>query len=128
MYRIFCVKQKTAYELRISDWSSDVCSSDLRRQAAASSDDARFQCRQGAAAVVRHRRGRCGGVPAEFRFRQYQRDRRVRRDGAGRIRRPDRKSVGKGKSVSGRVVLGGVRIIIKKITQNRQYDKKLRPK
>src|SRR3546814_9338037 len=25
----FCVKQKTAYELRISDWSSDVCSSDL---------------------------------------------------------------------------------------------------
>src|SRR3546814_19453846 len=32
---IFCIfffyfKQKTAYELRISDWSSDVCSSDLR--------------------------------------------------------------------------------------------------
>src|SRR3546814_13665599 len=25
---LFC-KQKTAYELRISDWSSDVCSSDL---------------------------------------------------------------------------------------------------
>src|SRR3546814_7665598 len=26
----FCVfKQKTAYEMRISDWSSDVCSSDL---------------------------------------------------------------------------------------------------
>src|SRR3546814_7134197 len=24
------VKQKTAYEMRISDWSSDVCSSDLR--------------------------------------------------------------------------------------------------
>src|SRR3546814_8368319 len=31
---IFCFfffKQKTAYELRISDWSSDVCSSDLSR-------------------------------------------------------------------------------------------------
>src|SRR3546814_5959549 len=27
---IFC-KQKTAYELRISDWSSDVCSSDLQK-------------------------------------------------------------------------------------------------
>src|SRR3546814_17387131 len=27
--RIFFFKQKTAYELRISDWSSDVCSSDL---------------------------------------------------------------------------------------------------
>src|SRR3546814_10251778 len=27
---IFFFKQKTAYEMRISDWSSDVCSSDLR--------------------------------------------------------------------------------------------------
>src|SRR3546814_487362 len=26
---LFCCKQKTAYEMRISDWSSDVCSSDL---------------------------------------------------------------------------------------------------
>src|SRR3546814_4057034 len=26
----FLFKQKTAYDLRISDWSSDVCSSDLR--------------------------------------------------------------------------------------------------
>src|SRR3546814_3634178 len=35
---IFFFKQKTAYEMRISDWSSDVCSSDLvrlRRRAAA---------------------------------------------------------------------------------------------
>src|SRR3546814_7627956 len=30
MVLFFCVKQKTAYEMRISDWSSDVCSSDLR--------------------------------------------------------------------------------------------------
>src|SRR3546814_6347311 len=28
-YGIFFFKQKTAYEMRISDWSSDVCSSDL---------------------------------------------------------------------------------------------------
>src|SRR3546814_5354486 len=27
----FFFKQKTAYEMRISDWSSDVCSSDLHR-------------------------------------------------------------------------------------------------
>src|SRR3546814_10941297 len=27
---VFFFKQKTAYEMRISDWSSDVCSSDLR--------------------------------------------------------------------------------------------------
>src|SRR3546814_9066170 len=29
MLRFFFFKQKTAYEMRISDWSSDVCSSDL---------------------------------------------------------------------------------------------------
>src|SRR3546814_2226129 len=29
LYCVFCYKQKTAYEMRISDWSSDVCSSDL---------------------------------------------------------------------------------------------------
>src|SRR3546814_6152339 len=34
--RIFFFKQKTAYELRISDWSSDVCSSDLVGQLRAS--------------------------------------------------------------------------------------------
>src|SRR3546814_3050258 len=28
----FFFKQKTAYDMRISDWSSDVCSSDLARQ------------------------------------------------------------------------------------------------
>src|SRR3546814_6817416 len=30
----FFFKQKTAYEMRISDWSSDVCSSDLLGQVA----------------------------------------------------------------------------------------------
>src|SRR3546814_14863097 len=30
MLFFFFFKQKTAYEMRISDWSSDVCSSDLR--------------------------------------------------------------------------------------------------
>src|SRR3546814_3634700 len=30
----FFFKQKTAYEMRISDWSSDVCSSDLAQQRA----------------------------------------------------------------------------------------------
>src|SRR3546814_11522951 len=32
---VFFFKQKTAYEMRISDWSSDVCSSDLFRETAA---------------------------------------------------------------------------------------------
>src|SRR3546814_7383747 len=31
IYNIFCFKQKMAYDVRISDWSSDVCSSDLER-------------------------------------------------------------------------------------------------
>src|SRR3546814_15706898 len=31
MMCVFFFKQKTAYEMRISDWSSDVCSSDLCR-------------------------------------------------------------------------------------------------
>src|SRR3546814_17625050 len=38
MYRfngfVLFFKQKTAYEMRISDWSSDVCSSDLQKNAA----------------------------------------------------------------------------------------------
>src|SRR3546814_8267698 len=29
IFIVFFFKQKTAYEMRISDWSSDVCSSDL---------------------------------------------------------------------------------------------------
>src|SRR3546814_2425875 len=35
MTSVFFFKQKTAYELRISDWSSDVCSSDLHYVVAA---------------------------------------------------------------------------------------------
>src|SRR3546814_1097249 len=32
VFVFFFFKQKTAYEMRISDWSSDVCSSDLREE------------------------------------------------------------------------------------------------
>src|SRR3546814_14704035 len=35
---VFFFKQKTAYEMRISDWSSDVCSSDLPRPVRCSLD------------------------------------------------------------------------------------------
>src|SRR3546814_2833561 len=31
LFMCLLFKQKTAYEMRISDWSSDVCSSDLRQ-------------------------------------------------------------------------------------------------
>src|SRR3546814_4704816 len=44
LYRfIYCLffffKQKTAYEMRISDWSSDVCSSDLAPEAVAATEE-----------------------------------------------------------------------------------------
>src|SRR3546814_4126443 len=32
LFFMFFFKQKTAYEMRISDWSSDVCSSDLQHR------------------------------------------------------------------------------------------------
>src|SRR3546814_2876649 len=44
---IFFFKQKTAYEMRISDWSSDVCSSDL--PIARFHQDRPFHCATGAA-------------------------------------------------------------------------------
>src|SRR3546814_13113060 len=39
-YQIVFVKQRTAYEMRISDWSSDVCSSD---RGTTTDDDERLQ-------------------------------------------------------------------------------------
>src|SRR3546814_10312497 len=38
----FFFKQKTAYEMRISDWSSDVCSSDLDTTSKVSESDSRL--------------------------------------------------------------------------------------
>src|SRR3546814_1868059 len=68
----FFFKQKTAYEMRISDWSSDVCSSDLddRRQAP--------QARPQSAAL--HPQGRGHG-------RAVRADRRQGRDRRGAIGR-----------------------------------------
>src|SRR3546814_3466694 len=45
----FFFKQKTAYEMRISDWSSDVCSSDLPVIAGAGSN-----CTDEAIALTKH--------------------------------------------------------------------------
>src|SRR3546814_9296922 len=60
---IFCFfKQKTAYEMRISDWSSDVCSSDLLHP---------FRIDQ-----------QLVDNPGETRQREVQRDRRVGTDEA----------------------------------------------
>src|SRR3546814_6640421 len=51
MFFVFCFfKQKTAYEMRISDWSSDVCSSDLE------SEEFPERTEEDQARVVVHRR------------------------------------------------------------------------
>src|SRR3546814_2270836 len=53
----FFFKQKTAYEMRISDWSSDVCSSDLKARQKARERLARASCRdeQRMLAALRYR-------------------------------------------------------------------------
>src|SRR3546814_7260742 len=50
----FFFKQKTAYEMRISDWSSDVCSSDL--PAPAKSVAGALNGKPGGADIARHSR------------------------------------------------------------------------
>src|SRR3546814_16009489 len=53
----FFFKQKTAYEMRISDWSSDVCSSDLETACAQSRNGLPndFCCPRNVAYFVEHR-------------------------------------------------------------------------
>src|SRR3546814_1224912 len=53
----FFFKQKTAYEMRISDWSSDVCSSDLLATGAHPGCDA---------GILGNRIGQVGGGDARF--------------------------------------------------------------
>src|SRR3546814_14190020 len=121
---IFCFKQKTVDEVRISDWSSDVCSSDLRPARMA---------RTGHQGSVDRGQGRRPVIERESPFpailsafgdaarRAPQRHHRLSRT-RGLLRgrrdrnwqRGDRKSVVEGKSVSVRGDLGGRRIIKKK--------------
>src|SRR3546814_10510401 len=52
LFSVFFFKQKTAYEMRISDWSSDVCSSDLKVRPVAGAVPARKDPFQEAAESV----------------------------------------------------------------------------
>src|SRR3546814_18773150 len=54
---VFCFKQKTSYEMRIIDWSSDVCSSDLIGQLT-------LEGKVDGAAPCRFRRDRVVGLQA----------------------------------------------------------------
>src|SRR3546814_8352019 len=56
IFLFFFFKQKTAYELRISDWSSDVCSSDLRQEGRRSIADVEL-------AIIESTSAACGREP-----------------------------------------------------------------
>src|SRR3546814_10508732 len=101
-FLFFFLKQKTAYEMRISDWSSDVCSSDLRHPFPESLPE---RLEEGGGEPVDFA-GR-PGAPARDHEARLARGGREVREGVDR----DRKSVGKGTSVSGRVDAGGRRMI-----------------
>src|SRR3546814_3465740 len=123
----FFFKQNTAYEMRISDWSSDVCSSDLRRRACPTSAPRRDRSVRSFRGVERRDRS----------VRSFRSGRSVRSgpasavaghagwwpEGPGEVvglRLPeDRKSVVSGKSVAVRVDLGCCRNIKKKKKTNK---------
>src|SRR3546814_10808263 len=76
----FFFKQKTAYEMRISDWSSDVCSSDLKHHGTAGALNVEVggsrRPRAGQARAAsrgtsgRHCNGRSGGTADDRRILQ----------------------------------------------------------
>src|SRR3546814_19182819 len=103
--------------MRISDWSSDVCSSDLRlrcqRSGPVRSDPGRSQRRTAAVFAQMAIEPERGLQPAAgWREPNHGHDDLLTKQIAGRS--GDRKSVVSGKSVSVRVDLGGRRIIKKK--------------
>src|SRR3546814_15663536 len=112
----FFFKQKTAYEMRISDWSSDVCSSDLKDAGVDAAVD-RIARR---IELGRQRRQTARQAAPKARQAVIDADLKDRRmigtigKAAGVNGVADRKSVVSGKSVSVRVDLGGSRIIKKK--------------
>src|SRR3546814_7676132 len=62
---MFFFKQKTAYEMRISDWSSDVCSSDLLAVSGDGDDHAGVEFGDGAVLEPGQRPAR-GGLVCEL--------------------------------------------------------------
>src|SRR3546814_16937967 len=119
----FFFKQKTAYDMRISDWTSDVCSSDLTDGGCHGAHGGRRQRPAGLGAVHEAPTNDEPGRVVRHPCRALRRPRRRRRLG----RSPDRKSVVTGKSVSVRVDLGGRRIFIKR-KQPQYHRPNLKPK
>src|SRR3546814_20728525 len=109
MHLVFFFKQKTAYEMRIRDWSSDVCSSDLRAIADHhEQQEGEESTRQQHRAQPEQLEAAFGGVAARDAFLHH----RAFPVGGGGVS-IDRQSVVWGTSVSVRLDLGG-RLILKK--------------
>src|SRR3546814_19887750 len=124
---LFWFKQKTAYEMRISDWSSDVCSSDLWSSSTALPSPRRASSAIRAATPPpccwAWRRCSNGAPRWSIRRPSSPTASPACRGPAARIKSArcfprGRKSVGKGKSVYVRVDLGGRRLIKKKYTES----------
>src|SRR3546814_4774610 len=104
VFVFFFFKQKTAYEMRISDWSSDVCSSDLASKLAADNDDLLGSLTLMVCVLHPQQNDiEAGSLISEHGMKLARR----RAEKAGII---DRKSVVQGKSVSVRVNIGDRRI------------------
>src|SRR3546814_17712211 len=126
----FFVRQKTAYAMRISDWSSDVCSSDLKDPTFGldavwiAPGDADAATGQGylvvdpGTVIATHLNHKLAQHSAELLGPDEVQS---LLDGLKeRAEHLDRKSVVSGKSVSVRVDLGGCRIIKKTKTNQKQ--------
>src|SRR3546814_19174983 len=112
----FFFKQKTAYEMRISDWSSDVCSSDLARLGLSKLEHLVVQD------IFMTETAYLADVILPASTHAEKLGTFTNTDRLVQLGRPaDRKSVVSGKSVSVRVDLGGRRIIKKKKTYNIEY-------
>src|SRR3546814_6067381 len=123
----FFFKQKTAYELRISDWSSDVCSSDLLQgdfltatfQHEALGPRGTPEDTTVLYLVTRGHSLAQSLLPAIHRFDPAEHLPQPEAEADdGKEARQDRKSVVEGKSVYIRVDLGGRRSIKKKKNKN----------
>src|SRR3546814_3730260 len=89
---LFFYKQRTAYEMRISDWSSDVCSSDLPRAAKKAEEAASLRdVVQAAADWFTRQLGSSNGAPA----REYLAKRGISEATRKAFGRTDERRVGK---------------------------------
>src|SRR3546814_5726093 len=77
LFGFFFFKQKTAYEMRISDWSSDVCSSDLMPGPSASSTTTSTRRWSGSRAGADPRLACCRGGARPYKDRCRSEERRV---------------------------------------------------